>query len=48
MALGLSMLPLTGPGTAPATRVALGLMHVTVRAILIAVFYRTSTGRGRG
>ena len=47
-ALAVSVLPLTGPGTAPATRLSLGLMHVAVAAILITVFYRTSTRRGRG
>ncbi|MFG1950408.1 DUF6069 family protein [Micromonospora sp. NPDC048830] len=43
LALGVSFLPLTGPGTAWASRVALGLMHVTVAAVLLTVFLRTST-----
>lgn len=47
LVLAVSFLPLTGPDTATATRLVLGLMHVAVAAVLIPVLLRTSPGDRR-
>ncbi|NES39845.1 hypothetical protein G3554_27555 [Micromonospora sp. PPF5-17] len=43
-----SFLPLTGSGTAPATREVLGLMHVAVAAAVVPTMAFTSPGGRRG
>jgi hypothetical protein len=42
LVLVVSFLPLTGPGTAAVTRIALGCMHVAVAVVLLPALWRSS------